>query len=348
MRSEDTFSFQALQAAAKRAARGKSSSASAARFWMNLEPELLKLQEQLLQGSWQPQPIRKLLIHDPKRRIITVPSFRDRVTHQALAAVIEPRIERRFIRDTYACRIGAGTHAAYRRARAWSRSHKWVAHLDVRKYFPSIDHALVQEQWHQDRYPPYIRVLCERILKAGEGDSAGTYFPGDELFTPWNRGIGLPLGSLTSQLWANRYLDPVDHLIKDRLRVRAYLRYMDDLVLFHNSRSQLKELANAVEEACWGLRLRLHRWEIMPTQAGLGFVGYRSLPDRVRVKRSTVNRAERRIAQKVAALKRGELSPEALWASLRATFGHWDHADAWRLKEHFLRRLDLFASEPLR
>ena len=84
---------------------------------------------------------------------------------------------------------------------------------------------------------------------------------------------GLPLCNLTSQLWANRYLDPIDHLVKDRLRHRAYLRYMDDMLRFHDDRAALQRLGRTLEEACWSLRLRLHPWEVRPTHGGVSFVG---------------------------------------------------------------------------
>ena len=162
---------------------------------------------------------------------------------------------------------------------------------------------------------------------------------GDDLFAPLARRVGLPLGSLTSQLWANRYLDPVDHLVKDRLRVRPYLRYMDDFVIFHDDRRALASLAREVETACWELRLRLHPYDIQPTADGIGFVGYRCLPDQVRVRRTSVHRAEQRLAGLLRDVERGARDPDDFLQSLRATFAHWSHADTWRLKARLLERL---------
>ena len=116
------------------------------------------------------------------------------------------------------------------------------------------------------------------------------YVPGDDLFTPLGRRVGLPLGSLTSQLWANRYLDPVDHLVKDRLRVRGYLRYMDDMLVFGDDRATVVDIARRIEDACHASRVRLHPWRVRRTCEGVNFVGYRILPDHVRVRRSTVAR----------------------------------------------------------
>jgi hypothetical protein len=346
IRTEEVFSFAALWDATRRAARGKRRRASVARFRLGLEPLLLDLRDRLREGRWWPSAPELLEIHDPKPRTIAVLPFSDRVVHQCLYAVLEPRLERRFIGDTYACRKGFGTHAALRRARGWARSLRWFVHLDIAQYFPSADHAVVRSQFRQDLKEPWLLAFCEMILAAGAGSARPSYFPGDDLFSPLARLTGLPLGNLTSQLWANRLLDPVDHLVKDRLRFRCYLRYMDDMLLLHDDRTVLEATARRVEEACHGLRLRLHPWEVGPTHGGVGFVGYRVLPDRIRVRRSTVARAERRMRRMMEAATRGEVAPERVWEGLRSTMAHWSHADSWRLKGHFLRRLGLHAGPP--
>jgi retron-type reverse transcriptase len=345
VKPDEAFSFRALWSAAHRAARGKRGRASVARFLLELEPELVALRDDLLAGRWQPSRARELRIRDPKPRIIAVLPFRDRVVHQALGAVLAPRIERRLILDTYACRVGAGTHAALRRARAWARTYRWYVHLDVEQFFPSIDHAIVRAHLAQDVPEPWLRALCDRILDAGGGATRRAHVPGDDLFTPYARAVGLPLGNLTSQLWANRYLDPLDHLAKDRLRVRPYLRYMDDMLVFADERDEALRIAARLEEAAWALRLRLHPYGVHPTAGGVAFVGYRAMPDHVRVRRTSVARAERRLRERLAEAERGEREPSEVWASLRAVFGHWSHADTWRLKERLLRRIGLFHGE---
>lgn len=341
MTPEGCFSLRALWEAAGRASRGKRSRASVARFRLDLERELVALHTELVEGRWTPSRPTLLRVHDPKPRVISVQPFRDRVVHQCLFAVLDPRIDRRLIRDSYACRPGMGTHAALTRARAWARTYRWYAHLDVARYFPSIDHAVVRAQLARDVPEMWLRALCERVLAAGECARQRWHFPGDDLFAPYARDVGLPLGNLTSQLWANRYLDPVDHLVKDRLRVRGYLRYMDDMLVFHDDRAALEDIARRIEDACHGLRLRLHPWQAHPTRAGVSFVGYRVMPDHVRMRRTGVARAERRLLAMVFDAERGVIEPSALWASLRATFAHWSHADTWRLKERLLRRLGL-------
>ena len=125
---------------------------------------------------------------------------------------------------------------------------------------------------------------------------------------------------------------------KNRLRVRGYLRYMDDLLLFGETAAGLTAVARQVEEACHALRLRLHPWSVQRCDRGVGFVGYRILPDHVRVRRSSVRRAERRVGAELRAAGGDQL---AVQAGLRSVFAHWDHADAWHLKTRTLRRLGL-------
>ncbi len=338
----DVFSLRALWAAASRAARRKRGRPAVARFRLDLEGELCALRDDLLAGRWTPSRPRILAVRDPKPRTISVLPFRDRVVHQALGAVLGPIVERRLVGDTYACRAGAGTHAAFRRARAWSRTYPWYVHLDVARFFPSADHDVVRAQLAEDVREPFLREICDSILRAGVCDRSRAHFPGDDLFAPFLRDVGLPLGNLTSQLWANRYLDPIDHLVKDRLRLRGYLRYMDDMLLFHDDRAALAALARAVEEACWGLRLRLHPYAVQPTRNGVGFVGYQARPDHARVRRTSVARAERRLAAQLAEVEAGARDLGEVWEGLRATCAHWSHADTWRLKERLLRRLGLF------
>ena len=251
-------------------------------------------------------------------------------------------LERGLIEDTYACRRGLGTHAALRRATGWARSYRFFVHLDVRKLFPTIDHALLLQQLERDVRCERTLEMVRRILVAGmDGlEQVRFHFAGDSLFSPLERDVGLPIGSLTSQHFANRYLSPLDHRAKDRLRIRPYLRYMDDMLVFGNDRAEVAAHARDLEERAARLRLRLPPWQVQPTRAGVSFLGFRILPDELRVRRSSVARAERRLAER---LRRGP--PDAFAASLRAVFAHWAHGDTHRLRTRLLRRLGLLAGD---
>jgi RNA-directed DNA polymerase len=342
---EEVFSFRALWAAASKVCRGKRWSPAIARMRLQLEDELFLLRDKLLSGQWSPSPVREMTIHDGKTRNISVPSVRDRIVHHAIMAVLAPRIERRMIAHSFACRSGKGTHAAFRLARAWARTYPWFVHIDVIRYFPSIDHEIIRDHLAQDVREPFLRSLCERILDAS-AEPGYYYFPGDDLLSPLSRKVGLPLGSLTSQYWANRFLDPLDHLVKDRWRVRPYLRYMDDLLIFDHDCKGLARLARNIENELLALRLRIHPYQPMRTSAGVTFVGYRILPDCVRVKRSTVARAERRLCKGKQDMACGMIDGRRFAASLEATFAHWSHASSWRLRHRTLARLGLLRTSP--
>lgn len=340
-------SLTALWQATRRAARGKRGQEGVARVLLELEPTLLALQRALEAGEWRPGQPSQHEVHDPKRRVITAAPFTDRIVHQALCAAVGPRFESGLIRDTFACRVGLGTHAALRRATAWARTFPWHVHVDVRKYFPSVDHAILLAQIERDvRCERSLRV-CESIVRAGTAAARGKHFhfPGDDLFAPHERPTGLPIGYLTSQHFANRYLSPVDHLARDRLGVRPYLRYMDDMLLFGESRQHVEAAARQIEQRCWALRLRLHPWQVAPTRAGVAFVGFRILPNEIRVRRSTVRRAEARLRERLDAARRDPRCWPMFFDSLRATFAHWAHADSWRLRSRTLARLGLAAEE---
>lgn len=223
----------------------------------------------------------------------------------------------------------------------------FALHLDVAKFFPSIDHEILLGQLARDIPCARTVALCSTILDGGRALAAGTrwHFPGDDLFTPLSRRTGVPIGNLTSQHFANRYLSPVDHRATDRLGIRAYLRYMDDMLLFGDDRAQLQDWGHAIEEACWRQRLRLHPWQVVPVRQGVTWLGFRLRPGEVRVKRTSVLRAKKRLALLLAEASADPAAWERFLMSLRSTFAHWAHGDAWRLRKQTLEELGVFYDE---
>ena len=140
---EQICTWDNLYLAWRRAARGKRGREPAASFEYRLEDNLLQLQEELWSRSYRPGPYHSFYIHDPKHRLISAAPFRDRVVHHALCNVIEPSFEHRFIADSYANRVGKGTHRALDRCQQFARQHRYVLQCDVRQFFPSIDHAVL-------------------------------------------------------------------------------------------------------------------------------------------------------------------------------------------------------------
>ena len=161
--------FENLHLAFKRAARGKRSRWDVSGFEYDLEDNLLELQDELRTQTYQPGPYHNFTVYDPKPRLISAAPFRDRVVHHALCNVIEPLFERRFIDDSYACRVGKGTHAALDRAQDFARRYPYVLKCDVQHFFPSIDHDVLREQFRRVIRDPQTVWLMDQILDGGVG-----------------------------------------------------------------------------------------------------------------------------------------------------------------------------------
>ncbi|MBN1345073.1 MAG: hypothetical protein JXQ73_20430 [Phycisphaerae bacterium] len=229
---ERVCSFDNLYAAARKALSGKRTKLPGASFLGDLEKELVSLRQELASETYQHGGYHYFLIHEPKERLVAAAPFRDRVVHHAIVRVIEPIFERRFIEDSFACRRGKGTHAAMRRALHFARGHRYALKCDVSKYFPSIDHEVLMGLVGRVIGDAPLLALLRRILASHADGETPEWAPGAELFEYRMRRRGLPIGNLTSQFMANVYLNPVDHLAKHVLRVKGYLRYMDDFILF--------------------------------------------------------------------------------------------------------------------
>ena len=177
--------FANLHAAFRKAARGKRGQPEVAEFEYSLESNLLALQAELSDQSYRPGAYSSFYIRDPKRRLISAAPFRDRVVHHALCRVIEPLFERTFIGDSYANRLGKGTHAALRRAQEFAQRYRYVLQCDICQFFPSIDHAVLMAFCSARSATRRRSGLCRQILAGGAGvlrdEYQMVYFPGDDL-----------------------------------------------------------------------------------------------------------------------------------------------------------------------
>ncbi len=339
-------SFENLYHAYRAARKGKRGHPSAAAFEREQERELLQLQRELLAETYRPGPYHSFYIHEPKRRLISAAPFRDRVVHHALINVIEPIWERRFIFDSYANRVGKGTHRALDRCQQFARRYPYALQCDLKQFFPSIDHRLLRATLARPITDESALRLCDKIIASGVGvlseEYAMVWFPGDDLFA-FERPRGLPIGNLTSQFWANVYLNPFDHFVKRELKCPAYLRYVDDFVLFSDDKAQLADWRAALIENLAGLRLGLHanRAQAFPVRAGLPFLGFQVYPDRRRLKRRKGVAFQRRFRQWVQRLARGELELAQLHASVQGWVNHVRYGDTYGLRRALLSRCPL-------
>ena len=333
--------FDNLLLAWRKAARGKRSGAAVAGFEYRLADHLLALQDELLSGLYRPGHYTQFRICEPKRRLISAAPFRDRVVHHALCNLIEPLFEARFIADSYANRLGKGTHQAVDRCQQWARRHPYVLRLDIVKHFPAIDHSILAGQLRRVVMEGEVIKLVEIILASGDGLAEQDYepplFAGDDLLALC-RPRGLPIGNLTSQFWSNCYLHPLDLFVKRELGCTAYLRYVDDFALFADSKAQLYRWKRAIAERLAGLRLRLHEREaqVLPVRCGIPWLGFVVYPTHRRVKARVVVQATRRLAALYDAWQSGAISFGEFDASVQGWVNHVRYADTWGLRRRML------------
>jgi retron-type reverse transcriptase len=322
---EDVADWHTLAAAFHLAASGKPDRRDVRVFAAKLDGELAALRRDILEEIVQPGPMTSFRIRDPKPRIIRAPCFRDRVLHHALMAHAGPVLDRALVFDTYACRLGKGTLAAVRRCQNHARRFPWYGKIDVRAYFASIDHTRLMALLRRRFKNRGVLALMEKIIAAHHE----------------RPGVGLPIGALTSQHFANFYLGGLDRLLLERCRVGGMVRYMDDVVWWCDDRTAAREaLAAARAFLRDDLRLAVKEPALIGQSAsGLAFCGYRVLPSALLLSRRRRRRYAERRRHWEEAYAAGEIDAPALQAGFGSVLAITAHADAaaWR-REQLCRR----------
>ncbi len=297
-------SFGNLLLAYRKTRAGSRKTAGAAEFAFFRERELLRIRDELLDGSWQPGPFHFFGITDPKPRTIAVAPFRDRVMHHAIVNVLEPVWERRFIADSFATRKGKGVHAAVARAQVFLRENDWFLKTDVEKFFDSVNHDIMLDAVGRVVKDRKLLDVAEKIVRHG-GEN----------------GLGLPIGNRTSQFFANVYLHPFDLFVKQTLRPGGYVRYMDDFVLFHDDKAALKTMKAEAEQYLrerLGLVLKPSATFFNSPQNGLSFLGTRIFPGIIRLRNENLRRITRRMAVKEKYYAEGMLDEQRFLESMNS------------------------------
>ncbi len=263
----DIATIDNLWLAVWKAARGKRHRPDVIRFTQNIEKSCYLLAQDIVQSTVPYGHYRQFYINDPKRRLIHAASFEDRVLHHAILNLVEPVFERKLVHSTYACRPEKGVHQAVKQVQKNVRRYLWYVKVDVSGYFPAIDHAILFK-------------LLQRCFK---GD--------DFLYLLW-RIIdsyhvqpvkGLPIGSLTSQHFANYYLDGADRFLMEQLKVNAHVRYMDDILFWCDTKKQAKAYLKHLKDYLLEerkLQLKASS-QINRSQQGVSYCGYRIKQGRI-------------------------------------------------------------------
>lgn len=321
------YDFQNLHEAYLKARRGKRYKNDVLLFSAHLEENLVQIQNELIWHTYSTGRYRTFYVYEPKKRMIMALPFRDRVVHHAICNVIEPIWEARFIYDSYACRPGKGTHAGADRLTEFLRHHKrrfgriYCLKADISKYFPSIDHSVLKNLLRKRIACPETLRLCDEII-----DSTGIV-------------VGIPIGNLTSQLFANIYLHELDEFVKYVLREPFYIRYMDDFIVLSGSKPQLHTVRREVENFLnCNLRLKLNnKTQIFPVESrGVDFLGYRVWPTHRLLRKSSTKRMRYKLKKFKALYTAGKIDPREIRASVVSWLGHCKHADTYQLRRKML------------
>lgn len=332
--------FEALLRAHRKVRRGKRFQGDVVRFEMELNRNLHTLTMELAEGVYKPQGYAAFVVREPKvRRIHTLP-YRDRVVQRALCdEVLVPAIEPRLAYDCAACRRGKGVHFALDRLTSFLREHHnrhgsdgWILKGDIASYFASIDRETVKRMLRRLFRDERVLSLLQEIIDGAPPSPTGP-------------GRGLPLGNMTSQWFANLYLNPLDRLVKERMQVRGYSRYLDDFLLIHHDRAYLDECLRHIRvmlERKLHLSLN-HKTQIFPLRHGVDYLGFHTYLTEsgkvVRVlRRDSVQRVKRKLKKFQEKYREGEMTMEDIEHSLYSWLGHAEQGDTWKLRNAILNK----------
>ena len=318
-----------------------------------LEENLITLQNEFIWKTYKVGAYRKFFVYEPKRRLIMALDFKDRVAQHAIYRQLNPLLDKQFIFDSYACRKGQGTHKAVKRLQYWFRQVErkpgeyYYLKLDISKYFYRIDHEILMDILRQKIADKDLLYIMEGIVNCEDthfGLPMGVDI-GDVPFTDLLAEVGLPIGNLTSQMFANLYLDQLDQFCKHKLHMRYYIRYMDDVIIIHNSKRHLekvkKEIAAFLESR---LHLQLNNKTcIRPVRLGAEFVGFRVWSTHVKLRKKTAKKMIKRLEYVFAAYHAGEMDREKMnrtVASYKGILKHFNsHGMAQKLNDIYRREV---------
>lgn len=273
--------FRVLNRAFKAASAGKKDRLAVLSFEMRLEENLFQLRDDLRTENYGFGPYRSFFVHEPKLRLIESACFRDRVVHHAIYGVLEPIFDAKFYEYSFACRTGRGTHAAMLTLHEWVRKSRLKTFLkcDIRKFFPSMDRTVMMSILERSIGDEKMMRLLEKLVMNAPR-------------------TGIPIGNLTSQLFANIYMNELDQFVKRQLRVRYYIRYMDDFIILCETPVEARTLRDTIEDfLISNLKLELSPEKVMIGQVsqGIPFVGYCQRPNGIRVRGAALRRSRKKV-----------------------------------------------------
>jgi len=327
-------SFEALSEGWRRTSKGRTRQRDVITFRGDLEPNLIALEESLHAGTYRTGPYKTFHVFEPKKRLVSALPLKDRVVQHSLVAVLEPIFEREMIGQSFACRTGKGAHRGADLVQRYLREVKresgavFALKADISKYFPSVCLDALRRMIAR-------RVRCERTLALID-DILASAADADALIPR-----GIPIGNLTSQLFANIYLHQLDHFAKHTLKLSRYVRYMDDFVVVGPNKAALHETRREIEDFLWAeLGLRTNsKTQVFPVGddgRALDFLGYRIWPTHRALRKNSVNRMKRKMRRMATLYHRGLITWDEIDPVIMSWIGHARHADTYNLRTKVL------------
>jgi retron-type reverse transcriptase len=329
---EKVYNFENLYRAYRKARRGKRWKGAAAKFEVNLLEALNLLSVQLQSHTYRLSPYNTFKVYEPKERVVMSNSYKDKVVQHALCDnVLEPRVRSTFIKDNYASQVGKGTHFGLERLEGFMRRFYrvrgvdgWVLKCDISKYFYNIKHDALKSLIRKYISDPDCLWLLDMIIDSTEGN------------------VGIPIGNQSSQIFALLYLSSLDHMVKEKLGIKFYGRYMDDFYLIHEDKEYLRYCWKEIERHVNELGLSLNaKTNIYPLKNGIDFLGFHSYLTESgavirKVRRKSKNNARRRLTKMRGLLEAGKITPEKVEQSYKSWRGHASKGNCY----HLIRNMD--------
>ena len=313
---EQIVSADNLNLAYRNARKGKSWQRVVQEFDNRSEVGLAEIRKQLVDGKYQTSQYRIKEILKPKRRIIYVLPFApDRIVQHAIVQILEPIWDRVLLAQSFACRKQLGLHRASNYAQSCVQKYKYCLQMDIRKFYPSVDHQILFSVVQQKIKCKRTLMLIKEIISSAEG---------------------CPIGNYTSQWFGNLYLNELDQYLKHKYRIKGYCRYVDDFLIFGDSKEWLQFVrVNIVDFLKRSLKLEISRWSLKPVETGVDFVGYRHFPTKKLLRKSTA----KQMIQRISELKKNW--PACSSIRFRSTLASYEGWASWANTYHLLQTLEI-------
>lgn len=305
-------------------------------FEKDLKENLLQLQKELITETYKPRPLETFILRDPKTRKISKSDFRDRVIHHAICNIIEPIFDKAFIHDSYANRLGKGTLNAIARFDTFKKKVSknntrtcYFLKADIKHYFDTVDHNILLRIIKRKIHDEKIISLIKKVL---QNHNTG------------RKGKGMPLGNLTSQFFANIYLDELDQYVKHQLKAKYYLRYVDDFIILEHSIDTLQEYQLAINSFLKErLLLELHpdKTKILRLEKGANFLGFRIFYTHKLIRKKNLQKFERNFKKLKKEYDANITDRDEVMEKFEGWIEYVRHANTYKYRRHLIKQLNI-------